>query len=545
MSTRSWVALALGGLGAITSTSCAVSAAAAPGASAASAVVPASGGPPSAKGPSGTAPANGYTLGVSPSSLDFTGAMRGADYGSSVTLINGSAVEERFKVVTKGPLASWARLTRPGAGKEVSTVLVPRGAEGLPLQLELHVPATAANGTYKGRLEVTLVGTGRQPGKVSAGVGAVVPVAVQVSATQVIKGAVVDVSGYPRIEVGSPLPVLVRVKNNSNVTVQPVFTMTVSKATGAAAAVGGGAQVYRWQGRTGQGMLPSQVRTYEVDWPARSTRDQALGDYVATMVVAFPDKVRFGPYRVPVQLFPFGSLHRGGRLLGLALVNHPGAGGTALVDARVVSTGEVQQETTFAGRIYRDGTLIGPAQTTAPVLLAPGGQTGSANTLTIAVPVADNGLYRITGSANFAGAQTAPVSVSFRVGPAPVPLFDILGGLLAAIAVAALAVVTWLLRRGSRQAGPRGSGRPRPGRAVREPALGAGQRLRVPVRVPGGPGLRGDTGADGRRRPNGATGRNSPETGNPGAAADRAPGAALPGNGTGHSAPAGNGAARP
>ena len=252
---------------------------------------------------------------------------------------------------------------------------------------------------------------------------------VDVTGTEVVAGDLVNAyTTYPKIEVGSPVNVFVVVKNGGNVAEQPGFALEVTKAHSKNAQ-------YNWQGTTGPGLLPDQTAVYEVAWPGASTETQTLGAYSATVNVAFGSK-HIGTADLDFQLVPYGSLHRGGKLLDLKLGNHPQAGFPAEVQAQVKSTGEVQQQTSFVGQLYRNGQLVEGIKSPVPILLQPG-QNG---TITMPVPVTKNGEYQLSGTANFGGAQSNPETLTFRVGPAPIPLMYEVGAGLVVVLLVALVV---------------------------------------------------------------------------------------------------------
>ena len=250
----------------------------------------------------------------------------------------------------------------------------------------------------------------------------------------------------------------------------------------------GGNTVYKWHGTASSATLPGQTTTYQLEWPASDTETQTLGKYGADLRVTFPNGKSLGSSGLGFQLYPYGSLHRGGKLLSLKLTNHPALGGTALVQAAVVSTGEVQQETNFVGELYRDGSLVQAVKSPVPVLLAPENQIGDSATITVPFTVAKNGLYRLTGSANFAGAQSNTETLTFRMGAAPIPIVYEIGGAAVVLALIALVVglIIWRRRSGGPPSWPER-------RHVTPPRYTAarGGTLHVPPRTPvGSPGTR-------------------------------------------------------
>jgi hypothetical protein len=389
----------------------------------------------SALGPASASDAanpSGNGVGVYPTSVSFAKALRGGEYLETIGVINGSAKPRVFRFLLHGRLASWlAIVDRSDPSKTLSKVTIAPGSA--IVQLRLQVPPRTADGTYTGALEV--VGQplkGSYPkGASPVSVGVQVEVSAQVTGTQVIAGALIDVNTYPAIEVGDSLPIFSLIRNSSNVVVAPVFRLRITR---------GDAVVYN-ETLPGEGIRPGSVSKLEVDWPGADTRSQVLGTYIAQLKVLFPGR-SLGTRELRFRLDPYGYLHRSGRLLRLALLNHPKIGLAADIGASLFNTGAVQADTTFVGRIYRNGVLL-RGVTSFQVLLLPG-ERGVA-TLIVAVP--KDGFYRITGVGSFAGAQSNPLTVSFRLGSPPFPIvYPLAAG--AAIVLLALALM-W--RRRSRR----------------------------------------------------------------------------------------------
>jgi hypothetical protein len=385
-------------------------------------------------------------IGVFPDVVRFNGSLRGATYESTIGIVNDTARGQWFDLSLVGTAAPWLSVVGAhSTSQPIAKLFVPPLTEGTPAIIKLKVPPTLADGTYTAQLRaVSAAPIGKAKNAVALRVGAVIDIDVNVTATEVLNGKLVNAYTYPKIEVGSKVPFFALVTNQSNVTVLPHFLLKITRP-------GGTRPVYTWQGTTGEGILPNHENNYEVDWPASSTLTQTLGKYVATLAASFQGK-SFGSFSIAFQLVPYGSLHRGGKLLSLKLLNKPSVGGYVEVQASVVSTGVTPEQTTFIGQLYRNGSLVQPVRAPVPILLQPARQPGAAGLLTIPVRTARGGLYRLTGVANFAGAQSAPKTIVFRVGAAPVPMiYEVAAG---AVAVALILAVLLMARRRRRRPPP-------------------------------------------------------------------------------------------
>jgi hypothetical protein len=422
-------------------------------------------------GASGATDPSGNGVGIYPTNVSFTKALRGGEYLQTIGVINGSSAPRVFRFSLQGPLAPWLAVVYPSdPSVRLSTVTAPPGTT--TVQLRLEVPPHTAEGAYTGALNVVgqpLKGS-YSKGASPVSVGVQIKVNAQVTGTQVIAGALIDVRSYPAIEVGDPLTVFSLIRNLSNVILAPVFRLKITR---------GAALVYD-KTSTGEWMIPGSLSTLQVDWPGADTRSQVLGTYQAQLNVSFPG-LSLGTRELNFQLDPYGYLHRSGRLLALELLNHPKVGSAAYVGASLVNTGAVQADSTFVGQLYRNGVLL-RGVTSYQVLLAPGGR----GIATLIVALSQGGLYRVTGVGNFAGAQSNSLSLSFRLSSPPFPiLYPIAGG--AAIVLLALALM-WRISRRSRRS-------KRFRRTTRYDNYGAPRQLRA--HSPGGAHARG--GAHGRR----------------------------------------------
>jgi hypothetical protein len=443
------------------------------------------GGTASASTPSKSAkaiPAPPEAIGLYPTVVDFKDALRSGQYVETIGILNGSNHSAYFHFKLSGAASPWLHVVTSGQHLDPITQLwAPHGPAPTTAVLELQVPATAADGVYTGLISVTTPPPkASKKGQTSVGLGAQIGVTVDVTGTQILAAKLLNAFTFPKIEVGEVLPVFAVVKNLGNVSVQPEFHLDVTKAQGQS-------RIYNWHGVTGQATLPGQTTTYQVSWPASDTETQTLGKYSAHLSASFPNGKALGSWSLPFQLYPYGSLHRGGKLLSLQLTNHPVVGGTAIAQASVISTGEVQQETNFVGELYRNGGLIQAVKSPVPVLLAPENQNGDSANIAVPFTVAKDGLYRLTGSANFAGAQSNAETITFRIGAAPIPIVYEIGA--AAVVLALIALIVGLVIWRRRSGGPP-SWHQR-GHVPPKYTASRGNTLRVPPRTPvGSPGSR-------------------------------------------------------
>ena len=195
---------------------------------------------------------------------------------------------------------------------------------------------------------------------------------------------------YPKMEVGSPVNVFVVVKNAGNVAEQPEFALKVTKAHSQERSV-------PWQGTTGSGLLPGQTCGLRGDVAGCIDRDADARRLLSHCRRQLSGGSRSARRTSPSSWSRTGRFTEAGSCSSLELSNHPQAGYSAEVQAQVESTGEVQQETSFVGQLYRNGRLVEGIKSPVPILLQPG-QNGI---ITMPVPVAKNGEYQLSGTRQF------------------------------------------------------------------------------------------------------------------------------------------------
>jgi hypothetical protein len=388
-----------------------------------------------------TTPAGSSSVGFYPAKVVFPQALRGGTFTQRVGVIVGGKTPQKFNFSTSGPIAGWLTvLPSSGAATPLKSLVAAPGDTDVGLRLV--VPSHAANGTYKGKLVVETPPSKGAKGTSAVGFGAIIDVTAQVTGTQVLSARLLNAYTYPKVEVGSPLPVFSRIHNSGNVVVKPVLHLTVSR---------GKSIVFRGLAAPGT-VQPSSLSTLEMTWPGADTKTQPLGGYHATLVATF-GHLHVGTATIKFQLVPYGSLHRGGKLLSLKLLNKPAVGGYAEVRATVKSTGEAAEQTSFVGQLYRNGTLVQPLKSAVPVLLQPAYQPGATAALTLAVPVKKGGAYRLSGFANFGGAQSTTKAVVWKVGSSGTPIvYEIAGGAVAVVLL--LVIIGTLATRNRRRRGP-------------------------------------------------------------------------------------------
>ncbi|MGC8627664.1 MAG: hypothetical protein ACP5VR_08945 [Acidimicrobiales bacterium] len=409
------------------------------------------------------------SVGFYPAKVSFLQALRGGTFTERVGVIVGGAAPETLEFSTAGAIGPWLSVVPlSGTPKPLRSMVARPGDTDLVLQLK--VPPHAADGSYRGVLVLEVPPGQGKKGTTAVGFGAEIEVTAQVTGTELLAARVLNAYTYPKAEVGSAVTFFARVYNSGNVAVRPTFHLEVARAK---------SLVFNNLSSAGT-VQPSSLSLLQLKWPSYDTETAPLGTYRATLTGTF-GHLRLGTFTMMFQLVPFGSLHRGGKLLSLRLVGRPVVGGYAEVQASVVSTGEAPEQTNFIGQLYRSGTLLAPVKSLAPLILQPAYQPGDSGVLTLMVPLKRGGSYRLTGLANFAGAQSATKTLTFRVGSAGLSQTgQIEAGAGAAVVV--LLLVSLLVARSRHRRQP--SPVQRDGRTPRGYGARSARTLQVPPRSP-------------------------------------------------------------
>ena len=377
------------------------------------------------------------SVGFYPTAVVYPQALRGGTFTQRVGLIVGGHVPQTFRFSTLGPIGKWLTVL-PLSGPQKPLLSLDARPGDTDLVLRLKVPSHAADGNYRGTLVVEVPPGKGAKGTSTVGFGAEIKVTAEVTGTEVLAARLLDAYTYPKVEVGSPVTFFARVDNAGNVAVTPTFHIRVSR---------GKTLVFNNISSPAT-VQPSTLSTLQIAWPGSATQAAPLGLYKATISARF-GHLGLGSISTQFELVPYGSLHRGGQLTALKLLNRPAVGGYAEIQASVLSTGQAPEQTSFVGQLYRGGSLVEPVKSPLPILLQPADRPGDNGTLTITVPIKRGGSYRLTGTANFSGAESAAKTLSFAVGSqgAPAPYELAAAGVALAIASVLLSVLVARRRR--------------------------------------------------------------------------------------------------
>lgn len=341
-------------------------------------------------------PAGSGGLGVAPAFLNVDEALRGSSYSDSILLLNGLPGDREFTFVPTGDVAEWITFVDPD-GAAIEGITLPQEGSAT-VQVNIAVPAGAANGSYTGRVEIKGRPLGQSDAATAAEltIGAVVEVAVQVGGEMRRAGRLADVRVEPA-EVGQPLRIVTGFVNGGNVGFDPVVKATLTRA---------GQPVDVVTSPGDETIDPGRSEDIALVW---DTTDTLPGEYRVD-VVATAEGLQFEPAGATFRIEPAGSVERSGSLESFEVVSVPQLGGTARLRAGFRNDSAVPVKAVLVAEVSRDGQLVGEVRSLE--MLAP---PGNVTPIDVVVEDLAEGSHVVVGKVNYEGRETATMEATFDV----------------------------------------------------------------------------------------------------------------------------------
>jgi hypothetical protein len=343
-------------------------------------------------------------IGISPAVITYPNTMRGVTYTANLTLSNTSeTTTNEFVITPVGGVADWMEVQRRDDSSDGSTVRV-EPESSVQVAVLLTVPATAANGSYTGALDIISSEVDLELGEGSGSavqIGGLVDVAVEVVGDQRRSARVGDMYVEPA-EVGMLQRFNAVVENNGNVRVEPLLEVDILRD-------GVVVEQLSSQG-TMNPVFPNASGTTFVEW---DTAEQTVGGYQAAfrvIDVAGSEPVELGSTIVDFRLEQLGTFTREGTFDAFVVLGEPQAGGLTNVEATFTNSGQITSRAVASVEIYLDGELVDTA-----VSLERSTRPGETAKIVLPISTADFGEYRLVGTVNYEGLLTDPREVAFRL----------------------------------------------------------------------------------------------------------------------------------
>lgn len=334
-------------------------------------------------------------LGVVPSRVLITDALRGEEYEHVIIVHNTDEMTTTFRPYAEGELSNWISYY-DDEGDELTNITVP-GKNSTRILLKFKIPVDAPSGNYNSTVYVENVPASAS----SSGVGAQmlirmpVDVTILVTGKQILTGVVNGIT-LQDIEIEYPLRIKTMFRNTGNVVAKPVIAVNISKD---------GAVIDKFS-KADKAVKPHILEEIPVEW---DTKGEAVGDYLANVRVSLDGNVLYEREQ-PFKVLEKGTLTREGILSTLSYEGEPAVGEMIKTIATFKNTGKIDTNAKFTGEVHRNGKLIETIE--SDEFEVPVKET---TTLTSYLKLDKPGSYRITGYAVYEGKKTDSKELQLEV----------------------------------------------------------------------------------------------------------------------------------
>ena len=360
--------------------------------------------------------ASAVGVGATPTDLRFELARD--EHAESHVLFITSDGTPSLDVITRGTAASWLHILDRETGAEVSTIQ-PGPSQRIAIVVRVEAPSDAANGRYT----AAIIATAATAGDVSPSVE--IPVYIDVSGDQSIRGRLVEIVLPPIAEIETPYIADLTIENEGNVAASVTGRIKVTGSNGSIAEV----TVEE------EDLKPGVAKTVRLVWDPIGLEPGAV-DIQATAWLA---GLEVGTASMDVVVLETGSANRTVDLSELALAGPPRPGGVTTIHADYVSTAQVPVQISFSGSVERDGE---PAETVGSIGIDV--MPGESGSLDVFVTTPVDGTYVLHGGWVVDGIPGPTTEISWQLGrPFPWSMAGAvgLGVLFCVLAVIAVARV--------------------------------------------------------------------------------------------------------
>lgn len=342
-------------------------------------------------------PATAGAVGVSPLSLDYADAPRGATLVKTLILSNEPSVGDSgtlsYSLTAKGETAEWIKILPAEGDKPLAKLDVPEAQQAF-VRIVVFVPAQAANRTYTGSvyIEGTTVRADAKPGDVGVGTAQEVPITVKVGGVE-RREATVDDYVVDEAEVGLKQRFTAKISNKGNVTVAGELDVKVSRAGSDVATLSTKGSNFP--------VLPGVSDGVYIEW---DTSEQLGGDYTAEFTIRDVSglaPVVLGTKTVPFRLEPRGTFTRSGEFTKFVLLDTFVQGDLVRAEASFFNTGKIPTNAVLDSQIFYKGKLVKEVQSLPRVV-----RPGATGRIVVSFDAVDAGTYTIKSTFNFDGEVT-------------------------------------------------------------------------------------------------------------------------------------------
>lgn len=344
--------------------------------------------------------ASAIGLGIAPTDLQITDALRGTEHQRMVTIFNPGEGEINVRLGAEGEASSWISFYQASDPSRPIDSISVLGKGNAPLLVKIKIAPDAAIGSYKATVYAeTIPPEGEEiEGRVTTKLRVPASVVITVTGTQILRGVVSSISARD-VEAGYPLRIKVRFQNTGNVMATPQVGVEVIKDN---------ADIDSFTSVQNE-VKPERSETISVEW---DTTGRQPGDYVAHVAVSLAGKT-ISAEELNFAILPPGTLARAGVFEELGLEGEPKLGTIVKVQATFSNTGRIDTKAKFIGEAYCDNELVDALESEESLVLM-----GEKGTLTSYVELERPGHYDIKGYINYEGKKTDIKEISFTLGEA-------------------------------------------------------------------------------------------------------------------------------
>lgn len=340
-------------------------------------------------------PACASGIGISPSTIYVSDAMRGDIHETSVRIHNVNDENLNFVVGSEGEAGEWISFFDPDDNMPLSEGTIP--AKGIAaIRITVEIPLDTPNGIYNASIYAT---TNSETNDGSSGIqadfSAISLMTIEVTDIQKLSGTV-DYISIRDGEANLPLPIEVKFTNTGNVAATPVITIVMKKD----------GQTIDQMTFDDTEIKASSSQTIQTDW---DTTGQKSGKYTADVSVSLDGKV-LKRETVPFELFPIGTLTQEGEFVTITSDGELHPGTLLKVIATFRNTGEIRTTAKMVGEVVKNGNLIQTIESNE--LLVPAYESKQ---LTSYLDLTDVGDYVVTAHVIYAGKETEEKELTFTV----------------------------------------------------------------------------------------------------------------------------------
>jgi hypothetical protein len=284
-------------------------------------------------------------IGLGPSEITITDALRGTVLERSLTAFNVGDTDGKITLLAEGTAGNWVTFYPiSGQGPAIQSLTL-KGRTNVPFIVRFTLPADTANGIYTTTIRAQLkpVSAGNTDMGVTTIMEATVPISIAVTGVQNVSGTVEYITAEDT-EVTYPLPVKVLFRNTGNVAVNPQIDITI---------LGNGKNI---DSLSYSNTLVNGGKSETIIARWNNTGIEP-GNYTARVRVSVA-KTSIKESDVPFRIFPAGTLSRQGNLTALWYDGEPVLGTVLKITGTFENTGTIETKAKLMGEIYRDGAMI-------------------------------------------------------------------------------------------------------------------------------------------------------------------------------------------